>query len=208
MQLFWFGELTFWKEQLRLHFSIPGPIVSPELWRFLPKTLRLQLHLGTPRAPNFANFSCIYNHTLKSVKNLNYDHFGADNTSTVASVRFGYCSCVGRFGRFRFSVPMVPLEKFFFCFNTVLTERDGSGSGFGFWKTVLMVPVPLSVSGSGAAKRGGFKRRGFPNLDLSFLFCPCFVFFCPFPIFPGFSRFVRGWSENFPDLSFSSFSSY
>ena len=50
---------------------------------------------------------------------------------------------------------------------------------------------------SRAAKRGGFKRGGFPDLDLSFLFCP-FLSFSDFSgIFPicsgtlrGFSRFV------------------
>ena len=33
-------------------------------------------------------------------------------------------------------------------------------------------------------------------------------YFWDFPIFPGFSRFARGWSGDFPDLSFSSFSAY
>ena len=50
---------------------------------------------------------------------------------------------------------------------------------------------------------GGFQTRGFPDLDLSFLF----VLFRPFgtlPIFLGFSGFARGWSVDFPDLSFSS----
>ena len=41
---------------------------------------------------------------------------------------------------------------------------------------------------------GGFQTGGFPDLDLPFLFCP-FVLFGTFPIFPGFSRFVRD-----PDL--------
>ena len=46
---------------------------------------------------------------------------------------------------------------------------------------------------------GGFKRGGFPDLDLSFLFSPFWSFFVllglsPFPIFPGFFR-------DFPDLS-------
>ena len=58
------------------------------------------------------------------------------------------------------------------------------------------------------AKRGGFKRGGFPDLDLSFLFCPFLSFFRTFLIFLGFSRFARGWSGDFPDLSFSSFSAY
>ena len=65
---------------------------------------------------------------------------------------------------------------------------------------------------SRAAKRGGgFHTGGFPDLDLSFLFCPFlsfFVLFGTFPIFLGFSRFARGWSGDFPDLSFSSFLAY
>ena len=60
---------------------------------------------------------------------------------------------------------------------------------------------------SRAAKRGCFKRGGFPIWT-----CPSFfVLFCPFwdfPDFLGFSRFARGWSGDFPDLSFSSFSAY
>ena len=55
----------------------------------------------------------------------------------------------------------------------------------------------LSFENSRAAKRGGFKRGGFPDLDLSFLFCPFLDFpdfFGIFPIRPGtlqgFSRFV------------------
>ena len=55
----------------------------------------------------------------------------------------------------------------------------------------------------GAAKRGGFKRGGFPVwtfLSFFVLFCP-FLSFLGLPIFPGFSRFARGWSGNFPDSS-------
>ena len=52
---------------------------------------------------------------------------------------------------------------------------------------------------------GGFKRGGFPIWT-----CPSFFvqFFGTFPIFLGFSRFARGWSGDFPDLSFSSFLAY
>ena len=58
---------------------------------------------------------------------------------------------------------------------------------------------------SRAAKRGCFKRGGFPDLDLSFLFCP----FLSFWDFPGdFPDLRGGWSGDFPDLSFSSFSAY
>ena len=47
----------------------------------------------------------------------------------------------------------------------------------------------------------GFKRGCFPIWTcLSF-----FVLFCPFPIFLGFSRFVRGLCGDFPDLCFPSF---
>ena len=57
---------------------------------------------------------------------------------------------------------------------------------------------------SRAAKRGCFKRGGFPIWT-----CPSFfVLFRTFPIFLGFSRFARGWFGDFPDLSFSSFSAY
>ena len=45
------------------------------------------------------------------------------------------------------------------------------------------------MQNSKAAKRGGFQTGGFPDLDLSFLFCP-------FLSFLGFSRFF--W--DFPDL--------
>ena len=62
----------------------------------------------------------------------------------------------------------------------------------------------MALEISRAAKRGGFKRGGFPI----WTFLSCFVLFGTFPIFPGFSRFARGWSGDFPDLSFSSFSAY
>ena len=45
----------------------------------------------------------------------------------------------------------------------------------------------------------GVSNGGFPDLDLSFLFCP---------FFSGISWFARGWSGDFPDLSFSSFSAH
>ena len=51
----------------------------------------------------------------------------------------------------------------------------------------------LLVLGSRATKRGGFKR-GFPDLDSSFVFCP----FSSLPDFSGISRFARGWSGDFP----------
>ena len=61
---------------------------------------------------------------------------------------------------------------------------------------------------SRAAKRGGFKRRRFPDLDFFVLFCPSLSFLGLSRFFLGFSRIARGWSGDFPDLSFSSFSAY
>ena len=58
---------------------------------------------------------------------------------------------------------------------------------------------------SRAAKRGGFKRGVSPS-GLVLPLLSFFVLFGTFPIFPGFSRFVRGLSGDFPDLSF--FSAY
>ena len=55
---------------------------------------------------------------------------------------------------------------------------------------------------SRAAKRGVFPIWTCPS------FFVLFVLFGTFPIFLGFSRFARGWSGDFPDLSFSSFSAY
>ena len=53
---------------------------------------------------------------------------------------------------------------------------------------------------NGGVSNGG----GFPDLDLS-LFCP----FLSFWDFPGdFPDLRGGWSGDFPDLSFSSFSAY
>ena len=46
-----------------------------------------------------------------------------------------------------------------------------------------------------------FQTGVFPDPDLSFLFLSFFVLFGTFPIFPGFSRFARGWSGDFPDSS-------
>ena len=51
---------------------------------------------------------------------------------------------------------------------------------------------------SRAAKRGCFKRGGFPIWT-----CPSF--FVLLGLSRGFSRFAPGWSGDFPDLSFSSF---
>ena len=60
---------------------------------------------------------------------------------------------------------------------------------------------------SRAAKRGGFKRGGFPIWT-----CPSFfVLFCPFWDFPDFSGIFpicSGMVRGFPDLSFSSFSAF
>ena len=56
---------------------------------------------------------------------------------------------------------------------------------------------------NGGVSNGGVSRSGLVLPFLSF-----FVLFGTFPIFLGFSRFARGWSRDFPDLSFSSFSAY
>ena len=56
---------------------------------------------------------------------------------------------------------------------------------------------------SGGVSNGGVSRSGLVLPFLSF-----FVLFGCFPIFLGFSRFARGWSGDFPDLLFSSFSAY
>ena len=60
---------------------------------------------------------------------------------------------------------------------------------------------------SRATKRR-FQTGEFPDLDLSFLFLSFFGLCGTFPIFLGFPRFARGWSGDFPDLSFASFSAY
>ena len=56
---------------------------------------------------------------------------------------------------------------------------------------------------NGGVSNGGVSRSGLVHPFLSF-----FVLFRAFPNFLGFSRFARGWSGDFPDLSFSSFSAY
>ena len=74
-------------------------------------------------------------------------------------------------------------------------------STFEFWRFKFSMAWVL-VWVSRAAKRGGFKRGGFPIWT-----CPSFfVLFGTFPFFPGFSRFAWGLSGDFPDLFFSSFS--
>ena len=78
----------------------------------------------------------------------------------------------------------------------VRVEKVGCDSGMGR----ISSRHPLSR----AAKRGCFKRGGFPDLDLSFLFLSFFVLFCPFPgfsgIFPICSGMVRGFSRFVPFL--------
>ena len=51
------------------------------------------------------------------------------------------------------------------------------------------------------------EQGGFRGLNVSFLLS-FFVPFDTFPIFAGFSRFVRGFSGDLPDLSFCSFAAY
>ena len=56
---------------------------------------------------------------------------------------------------------------------------------------------------NGGVSNGGVSRSGLVLPFLSF-----FVLFGTFPIFPGFSRFARGWSGDFPDSSLFRFSAY
>ena len=60
---------------------------------------------------------------------------------------------------------------------------------------------PISHNLSRAAKQGGFKRGRFPIWPCPSFFVLFFVLFGTFPISPGFSRFARGWSGDFPDSS-------
>ena len=82
--------------------------------------------------------------------------------------------------------------------NTVLESTASNTELSGFFG-------PHRVSRP--ARRGGFKMGGFRIWT-----CPSFVSFSvlvgTFPIFSGFSRFVRGLFGDFPDLFFSSFSAY
>ena len=70
---------------------------------------------------------------------------------------------------------------------------------------------PKIPATSNLVNGGVFQTGGFPDLDLSFLFCPFLSFFVLFgtcPVFLGFSRFAREWTGDFPYLSFSSLSAY
>ena len=77
-------------------------------------------------------------------------------------------------------------------------------SWFPVRKGTSFTPPPFSHGPpNGGVSNGGVSRSG---LVLPFLsFC---VLFGTFPIFPGFSRFARGWSGDFPDSSLFSFSAY
>ena len=75
----------------------------------------------------------------------------------------------------------------------------------GLKGSVLRVCCDLKRGSQG--KRGCFKRGGFPIWTCP-SFLSFFVLFGTFPIFLGFSRFARGWSGDFPDLSFSAFSAF
>ena len=76
---------------------------------------------------------------------------------------------MGRFERFRFPVPAVPLQKgFLSVFPVQFTGKDGSGSGFGSaGKTVPAVPVPLSVSEKNGSGGSGFPFRFGSSLENS-----------------------------------------
>ena len=73
-----------------------------------------------------------------------------------------------------------------------------------FGSKVCVFDLLSTVCKSMAGKRGGgVQTGGFPDLDLSF-----FVLFVIFPFFRDFPDLSAGLSGDFPDLSFSSFSSY
>ena len=79
----------------------------------------------------------------------------------------------------------------------------------------VCVPCSCPSLASRAAKWGGFQtgpdlvsNGGVSRSGLVLPFLSFFVLFGTFPIFPGFSRFAWGWSGDFADLSFSSFSVY
>ena len=66
-------------------------------------------------------------------------------------------------------------------------QNDHSGP---FWSSTLSQgPLNRGVSNGGASRSG--------------LVLPFFVLFGTFPIFPGLSRFARGWPGDFPDSSLS-----
>ena len=68
-------------------------------------------------------------------------------------------------------------------------------------RAILCGCVDIQGPLNGGVSNGGVSRSG---LVLPFL--SSFVLFGTFPIFLGFSRSARGWSGDFPDLLFSSFS--
>ena len=60
------------------------------------------------------------------------------------------------------------------------------------------IAVVVGSQSSRAAKRGGFKRGGFPIWTCPSLFCPFSSFLGLSRFARGFSRFARGWSGIFP----------
>ena len=72
---------------------------------------------------------------------------------------------------------------------------------------VAISALPLNSFSQGPLN-GGVSNGGVSRSGLVLPFLSLFVLFGTFPIFLGFSRFARGWSGDFPDLSFSSFSAY
>ena len=90
------------------------------------------------------------------------------------------------------------LIAFILNFYLPWTSRPIQISQRCFAISSVIFSCDFSAISSRAAKRGCFKRGGFPIWT-----CPSFfVLFGTFPIFPGFSRFARGWSGDFPNLSF------
>ena len=89
-----------------------------------------------------------------------------------------------------------------FCLASVLTAL------FGTPQMTRKSHEKVTSKNSRAAKRWGFKPGGFPDQGLVLPFLSFFVLIGTFLIFPGFSRFARGWSGDFPDSSLFSFSAY
>ena len=79
--------------------------------------------------------------------------------------------------------------------SLVISRKIITSTGF-YWYCAPDASAPVVVINespqlSRAAKRGGFQTQGFPDWDLSSLFCPFFSFFCPLEISP---------FREFPDL--------
>ena len=68
--------------------------------------------------------------------------------------------------------------------------------------------TPTSLALRQGPPNEGVSNRGVSRSGLVLPFCPFLSCLGTFPIFPGFSRFARGWSGDFPDSPLFSFSAY